>query len=165
MLERERKLYETMLGLCKMQMNDVDDAKLAELPAAGVNHPAWILTHLAICTDYAARLLGEPVKCPKGWHERCSPGSTLSSERSFYASKRDLIAALEAGQARVSEAASKATDEALGKPHSVQLAFVRNAFPTVGDLVAHLMTTHTGYHLGQLSIWRRMMGLPGVLGI
>jgi DinB superfamily len=165
MFERERKLYETMLGLCKMQMNDVDDAKLADLPAAGVNHPAWILTHLAICTDYAAQLLGEPVKCPKEWHQKCGPGSTLSPERSFYASKRDLMAALEAGQARVSEAAARATDEVLSKPHGVQLAFVKNTFPTVGDLVAHLMTTHTGFHLGQLSIWRRMMGLPGVLGI
>ena len=165
MFERERKLYATMLGLCKMQIKDVDDAKLAELPAQGINHPAWILTHLAICTDYAARLLGEPVKCPNEWHDRCGPGSKLSPERSFYASKSDLVAALEAGQARVSAAAAKATDEVLGKPHGVQLEFVKNAFPTVGDLVAHLMTTHTGYHLGQLSIWRRMMGLPGVLGI
>ena len=165
MFERERKLYEIMLGYCKMLTNDIDDARLADLPAPGVNHPAWILTHLAICTDYAARLLGEPTKCPKEWHESCAPGSSLSSERSSYASKHDLIAALEAGQARVSAAAAKATDEVLRKPHGVQLAFVKNSFPTVGDLVAHLMTTHTGFHLGQLSIWRRMMGLPGVLGI
>src|ERR1700731_229675 len=110
MFERERKLYGTMLGLCKMQTNDVDDAKMAELPAAGVNHPAWILTHLAICTDYAAQLLGEPAKCPKEWHQRCGPGSTLASERSFYASKHDLMAALEAGHARVSEVAARATD-------------------------------------------------------
>src|SRR6516225_3083148 len=131
MFERERKLYETMLGLCKMQIKDVDDAKLAELPAQGINHPAWILTHLAICTDYAARLLGEPVKCPKEWHQRCGPGSRLTSDRSFYASKQDLMAALEAGQARVSEAAAKATEDALRRPHGVQMAFVRNTFATV----------------------------------
>ena len=165
MFERERKLYGIMLGFCKMLTDDVDEAKLAVLPAAGVNHPAWILTHLAICTDYAARLFGEPAKCPQEWHQRCGPGSSLTSERSFYASKRDLMAALEAGQARVSEAVARATDEVLLRPHGVQLAFVKNTFPTVGDLVAHLMTTHTGFHLGQLSMWRRMMGMPGVLGI
>ena len=165
MFERERKLYGIMLGYCKMLTDDIDDKKLADLPAAGVNHPAWILTHLAICTDYAARLLGEPPTCPKEWHQRCGPGSTLTSERSFYASKPDLMAALEAGQARVGEAAARATDDVLRKPHGVELAFVKNSFPTVGDLVAHLMTTHTGFHLGQLSLWRRMMGMPGVLGI
>jgi DinB superfamily len=165
MFDRERKLYDTMLGLCKLQTRDIDDAKLAHLPAPGVNHPAWILTHLAICTDYAARLLGEQPKCPKEWHEKCGPGSKLSTERSFYASKDELLGALEAGHARVSALAAKATEEALRKPHNVQLAFVKNNFATVGDLAAHLMTSHTGFHLGQLSIWRRMMGLPGVLGI
>jgi hypothetical protein len=165
MFERERKLYEIMLGLCKMLTKDVDDAKLADLPAAGVNHPAWILTHLAICTDYAARLLGQPAKCPQEWHQRCGPGSSVTGDRSFYASKHDLMAALEGGQARVSAAAASATEEALLRPHGVQLAFVKNTFPTVGDLLAHLMTTHTGFHLGQLSMWRRMMGMPGVLGI
>jgi hypothetical protein len=165
MFERERKLYGIMLGLCKRQTNDIDDSKLADLPAPGVNHPAWILTHLAICTDFACQLLGQAPKCPREWHQRCGPGSQLSSERSFYASKHDLVAALEAGQARVSEAVGRASEEDLSKLHGVPMAFVRNSFPAVGDLVAHLMTTHTGYHLGQLAIWRRMMGLPGVLEI
>jgi hypothetical protein len=163
MFERERKLYDLMLGLCKLQIKDIDDAKLAHLPTPGVNHPAWILTHLAICTDYAAQLLGEQPRCPKEWHQKCGPGSTLTTERSFYASKNELMAALEEGQARVSAAAANATEETLRKPHNVPLAFVRNNFATVGDLTAHLMTSHTGFHLGQLSIWRRMMGMPGVL--
>jgi hypothetical protein len=165
MFERERKLYGVMLGLCKMQTGDVDDARLADLPSPGVNHPAWILTHLAICTDVAARVLGQPTRCPKEWHQRCGPGSTVTAERSFYASKRDLLAALEAGHVCVSEAAGRATEDSLLRPHGIELAFVKKTFPTVGDLVAHLMTSHTGYHLGQLAIWRRMMGLPNVLGI
>jgi hypothetical protein len=163
MFERERKLYGIMLGLCKMQTSDVDDAKLADLPAPGVNHPAWILTHLAICTDYAARLLGETTRCPKEWHQRCGPGSSVSAERDFYASKRELLATLAAGHECVSAAVGRATEEVLLKPHGVELAFVKNTFPTVGDLVGHLMTTHTGFHLGQLSMWRRMMGMQGVL--
>jgi hypothetical protein len=163
MFERERKLYGIMLGLCKMQTADIDDKKLADLPAPGVNHPAWILTHLAICTDYAARLLGEPTRCPKEWHQRCAPGSTVSPERSYYASKQELLTTLEAGHSCVSEAVAKATDEALLQPHGSQFVFIKNNFPTTGDLVCHLMTTHTGFHLGQLSMWRRMMGMPGVL--
>jgi hypothetical protein len=163
MFERERKLNEVMVGFCKLLMKDIDDAKLADAPATGVNHPAWILTHLAICTDYASQLLGGPVKCPKEWHQRCPPGSTLVSDRSVYASKEELLAALIAGHARVNEAVASTTEDALRQPHAVKLTFVKETFPTVGELVAHLMTTHLGFHLGQLSTWRRMMGMPGVL--
>lgn len=165
MFERERKLNGIMLNYCKLLTHDVDDAKLAEMPAPGVNHPAWILTHLAICTDYAGNLFGQPPKCPKEWHQRGRPGSNVTSDRGLYASKHDLIAALEAGQARVSEAIGGATEEVLLRPHGIQLAFVKNTFSTVGDFVGHLMTTHTGFHLGQLSMWRRMVGMPGVLDI
>jgi hypothetical protein len=165
MFERERKLYGIMLGLCKIQTSDIDDAKLTDLPAPGVNHPAWLLTHLAVCTDYAARLLGAPTRCPREWHQRCGPGSRVTADRGVYASKPELLAALEAGHGCVSEAVGRATEEVLLRPHGVELAFVKTTFPTVGDLLAHLMTTHTGFHLGQLSMWRRMMGLPGVLGI
>jgi hypothetical protein len=165
MFERERKLSGIMLGYCKMLTADVDDAKMAEMPAPGVNHPAWILTHLAICTDVAARVLGQPPKCPKEWHQRCGPGSKLTSERGFYPGKRELLAALETGYACASDAVGKATEETLARSHGIEVPFVKNTFPTVGDLVAHLMTTHTGFHLGQLAMWRRMMGLKGVLGI
>jgi hypothetical protein len=121
------------------------------------------LTHLAICTDYAAQLWGGPAKCPKEWHQRCPPGSKVLSDRNAYASKQELMSALEAGHARVNEAAAKAGDEVLRQPHSIKLTFVRETFPTVGELVAHLMTTHVSFHLGQLSTWRRMMGMSGVL--
>jgi hypothetical protein len=36
--------------------------------------------------------------------------------------------------------------------------------PRMADFVAHLMTTHAASHLGQLSAWRRLRGLPAVLG-
>ena len=50
-----------------------------------------------------------------------------------------------------------------GRQHAVDLAFLRESLTTVGELVAHLMTTHPAFHLGQLSTWRRANGLPSVL--
>jgi hypothetical protein len=165
MFDRERKLYDFMLGYCKLLTRDIDDARMADSPAPGVNHPAWILTHLALATDYAARLLGEQPKCPEAWHKKCGPGSKLSPNRGDYASKQELLAALEAGHARVNAAAARVTEEALNRPHSVEIPILKQLLPTVGELLAHLMTTHAGIHLGQLSLWRRTMGLPSVLPI
>jgi hypothetical protein len=51
----------------------------------------------------------------------------------------------------------------MSEPHTLELRFLKGPLPTVGDLLAHLMTTHEAAHLGQLSAWRRLLGLPGVL--
>ena len=36
----------------------------------------------------------------------------------------------------------------------------RDVFPALGHAILHILTVHTAIHLGQLSPWRRAMGLP-----
>jgi hypothetical protein len=71
--------------------------------------------------------------------------------------------AIKNGHERVSHAAEKVTAARLAERHPVDLAFLRDSLPTVGDLLAHLMTTHPAAHLGQLSAWRRACGKSEVL--
>jgi len=163
MLEQECTLYAFVLGYCKLTVRDIPDADFAFQPVPGVNHPAWILGHLAVATDYTCRLLGGPMACPKSWHQLCRPGSQLQTDRSAYPTKDELLAAIEAGHGRATDLVRKATAEALSKAQPGP--FLVKELPTVGDLVAHLMTTHPSMHLGQLSVWRRMKGLPSALGI
>jgi len=65
-----------LIGFCRRLLADIPDERLAEQPVADVNHPAWVLGHLA------------------------------------------------------------------------------------NELVAFVLSGHMGVHLGQLSSWRRMIGLP-----
>jgi hypothetical protein len=37
---------------------------------------------------------------------------------------------------------------------------VKEALPTLKEMMAFLLSGHVGVHLGQLSSWRRMIGLP-----
>jgi hypothetical protein len=162
MFERERTLYAFVLQYCQMLTADIDDAKIADLPAAGANHPAWILGHLAICTDYAAKLVGLPRVCPAEWHKQFGPGSTAIPDRAAYPSKDDLLKALANGHERVAAGVANADPNAMRQPQSLVL---QQHFPTVADMIGHLMTTHPCAHLGQLSAWRRYYGLPSVLGV
>ncbi len=91
MFEHECKLYAFVLYYARQLTADIDDAQLAEQPAPGMNHPAWIIGHLAICTDYAAMTLGLEKTCPEAWHKMFGPGSTLTTNRSDYPSKAELI--------------------------------------------------------------------------
>lgn len=163
MFERECTLYAFVLGYAQRLVADLDEAEMAVQPAPGMNPPAWILGHLAIATDYALRLLGEATACPRDWHVRFGPGSVPPADPAAYPSKAELMAALERGHERVDTAARRATPERLEQPHGVEIAFLKEPLPTVGDLLAHLMTTHEAAHLGQLSAWRRLQGKPGVL--
>ena len=160
MFERERTLYAFVLNYCRMLTADIDDARLADLPAAGANHPAWVLGHLAICTDYAAKLVGSPRVGPAEWHKKFGPGSKATADRTSYPSKADLLKALADGHERVSAAVVNADPSLMRQPQSL---IFQEHFPTVADMIAHLMTTHPCVHLGQLSAWRRFHGLPSVL--
>jgi hypothetical protein len=158
MFETETKINLLLLQYCRMLVGDLADERLAEQPLPGVNHPAWVLGHLAYSTDVATGLLGGAKVLPEGWASRFGGGSKLSASRSDYPSKEELLRAVEQGFERVRGQAPAATAEQLARP--TNNTFLKGALPTTKELVAFLMTGHMAVHLGQLSTWRRMIGLP-----
>jgi len=158
--EQESRLYGFALQMCRMLTADLDDSKLTIQPMAEVNHPAWILGHLAVATDYALQTMGQRRVCSKEWHEKFGRGSKPLPERSIYPTKDELFSAIERGHELVTSALQNAPAERLSAPNPVD--FLKKPLPTVGDLLAHLMTTHVAFHLGQLSMWRRQMGFAPI---
>lgn len=161
MFERETVLYDFVLGYIQRLVADVDDAKLAWSPQPGVHSAAWILSHLAIATDYALMNLGQKPALPKEWHKRFGPGSTELAEGEARPSKAELLAAISDGHARVVAAVKNAAAEQLQGPHPVKV-LDGTPIKTVEHLIAHLMTTHAAAHAGQLSFWRRCAGKPAL---
>lgn len=128
------------------------------------NHPAFVLGHLALYprrimdhlhqpagpTEYPASyetLFKNGVECqddPKG---TIYPPTTELTER-FFASYRAAI-----------EAVKAAPDEVFDEPNPVE-GRLRELFPTVGMAINFYLVGHVQVHLGQVSAWRRAMGLP-----
>jgi hypothetical protein len=162
MYEREAKLYELMRRLCQRISADIDEGQLTHQPAPGIKPPLWVLGHLAICTDYAAGLLGMESVCPKTWHVCFGPGSQNVIPERVQPTKGELLAAIDRGHERVTAALKNVADDAalqaaLEQPHGMAM-FDDSPLVTRADLLAHVLTTHLGFHLGQLSTWRRQMG-------
>ena len=103
-------------------------------------------------------LLGAEKQLPAAWIPLFSPGSQPSASRSSYPSKDELVRAVEQGFERFRDMAAAATPGQLAQPTTNPR--MKDALPTVKDGVAFLLTGHMGVHLGQLSSWRRMFGLP-----
>jgi hypothetical protein len=157
MFEREIGINRFLLQYGERMVADVADERLAEQPLAGVNHPAWILGHLAYSADRACAVLGGEKHLDKAWHERFGPGSTMTDVRSDYPPKAELLATVAREFERARELAALATAEQVAQTNPNRM--LRGALPTVHDAVSFLLTGHLGIHLGQLSAWRRMIGL------
>lgn len=158
MLESSLKINRFLLGYCRMLVDDIPDERFAEQPLPDVNHPAWILGHLAYSADSAVALLGGQKSLSAEWIAKFGPKSKLSAARAEYPSKEELLLALERTFEETRRLAAVAGPEQLAAAHANR-AFAE-AMPQVGDLCAFLLTSHLGVHLGQLSAWRRMIGLP-----
>lgn len=157
MLTNEIKVNQFLLNYCRLLTADIGDERMAEQPLPGVNHPAWILGHLAFSADVAVGLLGGEKTMRADWLELFKPGSALHASRSDYAAKADLLQAVDGHFQRARNLAEFAAAEQLAKPSTNPR--MKEALPTVQDAVAFLLTGHLGIHLGQLSSWRRMIGM------
>ena len=154
------RLYEFTLRFCESLMRDIAEDEIHIQPAPRVNTPAWLVGHLAICTDSALRLVGAPPRLPADWRDLFGPGTTPDGVGESCPSKDELMLALREGHAAVAEALPSVDAETLAGPNPLESPTLKKAFPTVADLLAHLLTTHEAMHLGHLSSWRRQMGRP-----
>ncbi len=139
----------------------IAEEQMAAQPAPGLNTPAWVLGHLAMAYDYGTHLLGGTHCAPPGWGKIFGPGSSPVPPAGC-PNKADLLAGCEAARKGLCAALASATEAKLAEPNP--FGPMKPFAPAMGDFIAHLLTTHAVSHLGQLSAWRRLQGLPAVLG-
>lgn len=151
--------FDRLLGIAQKLMADLPEERMTAQPVAGVviNHPAWIIGHLAWANNNGIVLLGGETAIPPQFKDLFATGTKPAAERSTYPTKAELMATLESSHRRLADAWQHASPEALSNPAPERM---RAAFATLGSMLAGLMTGHFGSHLGQLSAWRRAMGMP-----
>ncbi len=137
-------------------VGDVPDAQMTCQPAGAANHPAWVIGHLVHSCEGMGSELDVPPWLPEDWTSRFGYGSVPSADRRLYPSKTELLRALDDGQRRLSEALAAIDESRLAGPLPDE---ARAIFPTLGHAVLHILGAHAAVHVGQVSVWRRVMGL------
>jgi hypothetical protein len=156
MFDHEIRISRQMTNVLKALVKDLDDAQFTRPVAGAVNPPAYILSHLAVTADFGLVKLGQPMLCPPAWHKAFGPGCK-PDPACAYPSKAELIAAIDRGYDSLRSAAAATTPEVIMQPHGVPF-FSGTPIESVGDVVALLLTSHLGLHIGQLSLMRRQHG-------
>ncbi|MCA9148392.1 MAG: DinB family protein [Planctomycetales bacterium] len=143
---------------------DLTDEQMVTQPAgvkgeAPVNHPAWLLSHLNLYLPVMAAIIeGRDFNDPK--QHRFGMLSKPEADGDLYSSKDELVEAFVLGHEHVEAMLRNASDNVLEQP--VLLPRWKEIMPKAGIALPYLMLNHENTHLGQLSAWRRMMGLPSV---
>lgn len=143
------------------QLKTIDLSQARHVPHDGLKTPLWLVGHLAAGTFYTGAMLGKPV-CPDfnpDWLAFFGPGTdaaNVAEEAPSIEALRDVILGSE--QAIIDEVTA-ADESDYQESHGLDL-LLSTPLQTKADLIAHLMTTHYTTHLGELAIWRRVMGLP-----
>jgi hypothetical protein len=142
-------------------VGDLSDEQMIAQPVSGraMNHPAWTLAHLTLYNEVIAKMLrripfDDPMEHPFGMKSSPQGNATLYGPR----------ASLIDGYKRTHDEAERALVECDPNvfTEDVPLERWRALHPKVADMTVMLMVKHESMHLGQLSAWRRAMGLGRV---
>ena len=111
MLQEAIHVNRFLVGFGQRLVSEIPDERMTEQPLPGVNHPAWILGHLALVADGVGETLGGQKTLPAEWSALFGQGSKPSSVRSNYPSKRELLRAFEECHQRLREQVAAAGPE------------------------------------------------------
>jgi uncharacterized damage-inducible protein DinB len=137
---------------------DLPDDHLALQPSPGMNHPAWVLGHLAILDVITTDALqGHPAQIAPHIRETYGTDSSPTADRSRYLPKSQLIRNYDDGRLELLNRLAQTDSMTLDNPTPDPT--LRRAFPTLAHLLLYTIW-HDGHHGGQLSTWRRAQSLP-----
>ena len=153
------------LGYAERLLKDIPEDQFARWASPGgqtieSNHPAFILGHLALYAPRIVNELGGNASSPDGFEAVFSKDAKCvdDADGSVYPGQQDIQSAFFDGYRKTLEALRSADDEVFQaeSPHTGRF---KELFPTVGSAHAFYVGGHLMMHMGQLSAWRRMMGL------
>ena len=149
--------YDLHLTFLRNLVADLDELQMVCQPDNVPNHPAWTIGHLVHSCQQIGGEIGTPPWLPADWEERFGTGSTPVADPKAYPAKDALLSALDEGTERL-RAALQAMEELDLKQPLPDVRY-RDRFPTLGHAVIHILAGHTALHVGQLVVWRQVMGL------
>ena len=128
--------------MIELNLEGISQTMADRAPAEGINSITWILRHLIFYRRETLRVV-RPVP--------------FTSSRPEPRTLPELLAALDELQIALGEAFDAVEDWAAARNHPAMDA------PMPLDQIVGTFLSHEAYHIGQIALARRLLGLPGVL--
>ena len=156
MFETETTLNSFLISGLQKVMADIPEDRINERAPGNGHPPLWVLGHLALVAEMGEKMLGGSIQ-HMSWIPVFGPGSPDDVPEPEKYSRSEMIDLIVTAYPRLCTTAQNADQSILSQPHGVEL-LADTEIVTVGDLIAHILTSHVAFHLAQLSTWRRAAG-------
>lgn len=145
----------------------VEPSRFARQPAGVMtNHPAFVFGHLAIYPDKLLMLLGRPelARPDQKFLDLFEAGKECidDPDGTIYPSMDAIVSQFRSRHEALLTPLAETTDEVFARANPNERS--RERFPTIGAAASFYISGHAMMHLGQISAWRRCVGLPSALG-
>ena len=142
----------------KMLCADIDANQFADRLGTTINHPAFILGHVAYYAGVCVNLLGgdcdiEDAEAPLYEH-----GAECVDDATRYLHKDAAIAHFEYRMQMAATFVSECSPDVLSA--SSEGTPFAGRVDTLEEIAAFMLVGHPMFHLGQISAWRRVAGMP-----
>lgn len=133
------------------------------MPLSDLNSPAFCIGHLALYASMVAGLVGhgDALSAPAGFDELFKNGAPCVDCDGKYPSKEVLVREFTQGWSKVADILATVDESVMSKPNP--MPGLAQRLPTIGSVVAFMCLAHNMMHLGQISSWRRVMGLGSAM--
>ncbi len=154
------------LGYADKLMKGVSAAQFGRFAAPGgqvveSNHGAFVYGHLSLYAPRILEALGQDAPAiPAGFETSFSKDATCVDDidGTIYPRMEDITTFFFAGYRPVVQALQTADDSVFQQPNPLG-GRMTELFPTVGSMHNFYVGGHVMIHMGQVSAWRRMLGL------
>lgn len=159
------------IGYAEVLLKGIDPATAARFPRFGstvitTNHPVFVYGHLAIYPKRMLELVGKDpsaVTAPESYTQLFAAGVECVDDvdGKVYPKLDEVAANFFAWSNIAMESLAGVGDDVLARENPNEKS--RASFPTVGGVVFFLLNNHPMMHMGQVSAWRRCVGLPAAM--
>lgn len=160
--------FNRVSGLGGGLLKDIDTSKAARQPEGiDCNHPVFVYGHLAIYPQMIMGLIGKDLgdtAVPESYTELFTHGAECKDDvdGSIYPSLEEVSEHCKRAYAALVETVQGLEDDLLFKDIEGSDGF-KDAFGTNGAMIMFMIHDHAMFHYGQVSTWRRAMGLGSVM--
>lgn len=152
------------LGYALLLSQDIPDDRWADSVVKGMNHPAFLYGHLGSYSNRMLAFMGREDLATEVPYdaELVAGGSECVDDASLYASREVVLPYFKQGYETVMAALPEVPDEVFAAENPVEGRF-REMLPTIGAALNFMLNNHVMMHAGQISHWRRAIGLGPVM--
>lgn len=155
------------MGYAKAISEGIPAELFGRLPkGVACNTPAWVIGHLCLYQENLLEMIGrgELAQHDEQYKTLFANGtpSPDDPDGTYYPAKDTLLGRyLQRTEVAIAEL-GMADESVLMRQNPIEGRF-REMLPTVGAAAGFLLTAHSMMHLGQVSTWRRCMGLGSAM--